>query len=335
MLSRSLLAAFTLLLAGSATNCAATAADRTDTITAGSTFMTGSNTTRTLATGITYQRYEIDPRATAHVVRIDTKSGAWGIRPYLSETTEAVSTAAKKLNALVAVNGGFFNLSDGESTSYVCINDKQLCEPKHNMALVNNKGLQPFLTKIFNRSELRFLSNKSGRSKITIQPHADAVPRDWKLIHSIQAGPQLLPVFTGRDEAFIRRPPGATKDVDSIGCAMRAARTAFGITDDGTAVIVCVQGKRNKEFSEGISLPELAEFMKGIGCVQALNFDGGTSSTMVFANQAAANFADSSGSCEPQDKKGSAVAGSENLLTVVSSQPERHVKSIIYVTPGK
>jgi exopolysaccharide biosynthesis protein len=283
-----------------------------------------------VAAGITYQRVEIDPRAIAHVVRIDTESGAWAIRPYMAGTTETTSVAATKLNALVAVNSGFFNLSDGESASYIFIDGKKVCEPKHNMALVNNKGLEPFLTRIFNRSELRFLQDKAGHTKMAIQPHSQAVPRNMKLVHSIQAGPQLLPRFTGREEAFIRRPPGASKDADSIGTSMRAARTAFGITGNGTAVIVCVQGKRNKEFAEGISLTALAEFMESIGCVQALNFDGGTSTTMVLSTELGLKIADSS---SQQTASGASTAG--KLITVVSSQPERLVKSIIYVTPSK
>lgn len=285
--------------------------------------MSESSSLKQIANGITYQRVEIDSRAIAHVVRVDTESGAWAIKPHMAETTDTTSAAAAKVNAVVAVNSGFFNLSDGESASYIFIDGKQVCEPKHNMALVNNQGLKPFLPRIFNRSELRFLKDKTGKTKIVIQPHFDAIPRNMSLIHSIQAGPQLLPRFTGREEAFIRRPPGAHKDADSIGSAMRAARTAFGITNDGNAVIVCVQGKRTKEFSEGISLVALADFMKSIGCVQAINFDGGTSTTMVLSTAFGFNIP---GTCDQSST-------TTNQITVVSSQPERLVKSIIYVTP--
>jgi exopolysaccharide biosynthesis protein len=287
------------------------------------------NSIKTLADGITFQQVVIDPRAIASVIRIDTKCGAWSIRPYMAEAIETTSSAAQRVNALIAVNSAFFNLSDGESASYIYIDGKQVCDPTHNMALVNNKGLEPFLTKIFNRSELRFLKSKSGLIKMTIQPHSDAIPEDMKLLHSIQAGPQLLPTFTGRQEAFIRKPPGAAKEVDSIGTSMRAARTAFGITDDGTAIIVCVQGKRNKEFSEGISLPALADFMKSIGCTQAINFDGGTSTTMVLASNQSFK---TRGRSSSDTRLGN---DSSEYTTIVSSQPERQIKSIIYVTPRK
>lgn len=303
---------------------------------AGSGSMSDQNAIKRIAPGITYQVVEIDPRAIAHIVRIDTKSGDWDIKPFMSQATEKTSIIAERLDAVVAVNCGFFNLSDGESASYIFIDGKQVCEPKHNKALVNNKGLQPFLAKIFNRSELRIINDKSDHTSIAIQPHSDSAPRNCKLVHSIQAGPRLLPRFTGREEAFIRRPPGASKDADSIGSFMRAARTAFGITDDGTAVIICVQGNRNKEFAEGISLSALSEFMKRIGCVEAINFDGGTSTTMVLSNDS--SFKRTEQSQELQGTNGSKApdyAKTAKLKTVVSAQPERQVKSIIYVTPRR
>lgn len=312
------------------------------------TFLPTSGKRVQLAKGVTYERVEIDDKAHAHIVYVDTTGGAVAIKPYMSESIETTSSAAAKNNAIVAINAGFFNLSDGESTSYIVLNGKQLCEPKHNAALVNNEGLKPFLTKIFNRSELRFLIDKNSKMHMTIQAHSDAVPAGLKVLDSIQAGPQLLPKYTARDEAFVRRPPGATKDADSIGTNMRAARTAFGITKAGKAVLVCVEGRRTKEFAEGISLPNLAEFMRRIGCESAINFDGGTSSTMVLnisPQMAAAlglskqltGYEVNSSSLSTTSSSQSANAGepSTQLVTVVSSSPERRVRSMIYVTPTK
>lgn len=58
------------------------------------------------------------------------------------------------------------------------------------------------------------------------------------------------------------------------------ARTAVGVRADGhTVVIVVADG--TEPHSVGMSLPELAEYLKSQGCVNALNLDGGGSSTMV------------------------------------------------------
>jgi exopolysaccharide biosynthesis protein len=299
-----------------------------------------------IARGVTYEQIDIDDKAHAHVVTVDTTSGAVAIKPYMSDTIETTSSAAAKNNAIVAINAGFFNLSDGESTSYITLGGKQLCEPKHNGALVNNEGLKPFLTKIFNRSELRFLFDKNGKMQMKVQPHSDSPPAGLKLIDSIQAGPQLLPKYTAKEEAFVRRPSGATKDADSIGTNMRAARTAFGITRSGKAVMVCVEGRKTKEFAEGISLPDLAEFMRRIGCEAAINFDGGTSTTMVLnitpeiakAMGVSNKVVTGSQSCDTLSttaKRSGAAQSAPELVTVVTSSPERRVKSVIYVTPAK
>lgn len=60
----------------------------------------------------------------------------------------------------------------------------------------------------------------------------------------------------------------------------RTARSAVGITKTGKVVFVVVDGRQG-ELSCGISLVELAQLMIDSGCVEALNLDGGGSSTYV------------------------------------------------------
>jgi len=58
-------------------------------------------------------------------------------------------------------------------------------------------------------------------------------------------------------------------------------RTAVGVIDSDHLVFVVVDG-RAEGYSEGVTLPELAEIFVGLGAVTAYNIDGGGSSTMVF-----------------------------------------------------
>jgi hypothetical protein len=58
-------------------------------------------------------------------------------------------------------------------------------------------------------------------------------------------------------------------------------RTAVGIIDDNHLVFVVVDG-RQPGYSAGVSLPELADILVGLGATTAYNLDGGGSSTMVF-----------------------------------------------------
>ena len=60
-------------------------------------------------------------------------------------------------------------------------------------------------------------------------------------------------------------------------------RTAIGMIDDLHYLFVVSDGRT--EESEGLSLYELASFMKELGATTAYNLDGGGSSTMVFQNE--------------------------------------------------
>jgi len=60
----------------------------------------------------------------------------------------------------------------------------------------------------------------------------------------------------------------------------RNPRTAIGMIDELHYVFVVSDGRMDE--SSGLSLSQLAEFMKGLGVVTAYNLDGGGSSTMYF-----------------------------------------------------
>lgn len=68
---------------------------------------------------------------------------------------------------------------------------------------------------------------------------------------------------------------------EEVGQAMASnPRTAIGIIDENHYVFVVSDGRTDE--SEGLSLNELADFMKELGCETAYNLDGGGSSTMYF-----------------------------------------------------
>jgi len=58
-------------------------------------------------------------------------------------------------------------------------------------------------------------------------------------------------------------------------------RTAVGLDESGQTLILMVIDGRQPGYSEGVSLRELAELMRDFGAYQALNLDGGGSSTLV------------------------------------------------------
>ncbi len=99
-------------------------------------------------------------------------------------------------------------------------------------------------------------------------------------------------------------------------------RTAVGIKEDGKTVVLAVVDGRQTGRSSGINLMDLAEQMKDLGCVEAINLDGGGSSTMV-VNDELVNF--------PSDFGGPRAVG--NGLIVRRTAPLGGLDSLV-LTPS-
>ena len=74
----------------------------------------------------------------------------------------------------------------------------------------------------------------------------------------------------------------------------RHPRTAVGQREDGTLVFVVVDGRQPK-LSVGMSLPELAELLLGLGVSDAYNLDGGGATTMVIQGKIVNSISDRTG----------------------------------------
>ena len=74
----------------------------------------------------------------------------------------------------------------------------------------------------------------------------------------------------------------------------RHPRTAIGTRKDGALVFVTVDGRQPKK-SVGMTIPELAALMSELGCQEAMNLDGGGSTTMVIRNQIVNSVSDAAG----------------------------------------
>ena len=66
--------------------------------------------------------------------------------------------------------------------------------------------------------------------------------------------------------------------------AGRQPRTLAGVRPDGTLLLVTVDGRR-PGWSAGMTLPEAARLMRSLGASDALNLDGGGSTTMTVRGQ--------------------------------------------------
>jgi len=170
-----------------------------------------------------------------------------------------VSAFAEQRNALAAVNGSYFDMRTGSPICYLRIGGRQLginTPGRHDT--VNRKYYQNATIRLLPSGKPRFLIPDSLRMAESLLPDSNIMT----------AGPMLL----------LR---GATvpQHTEKRFVSGRHNRTAIGLKPDGTVVLLVADG-RCKGFAEGLTLTELTLVMRWLGCCDAVNLDGGGSSTM-------------------------------------------------------
>jgi len=91
---------------------------------------------------------------------------------------------------------------------------------------------------------------------------------------------------------------------------VRHPRTGIGFSKDGTKLFLFTVDGRQENYSKGMTLYEMADFMRSIGVYQGMNLDGGGSTTMVVANRVVNR---------PSDATGERPVA--NALLVISREP--------------
>jgi hypothetical protein len=124
-------------------------------------------------------------------------------------------------------------------------------------------------------------TSPAGRARLAaLRPGVDSV-RVWAAL-----GQGAVREAVGGHPMLVRDGRVLT-DVDSAGNAgFRGVnpRTAVGLADGGRRLFLVTVDGRQPGFSVGISLRDLAELMRELGATDALNLDGGGSTTLVVAD---------------------------------------------------
>ena len=121
-----------------------------------------------------------------------------------------------------------------------------------------------------------------------VQIKINTIPKWEKVKHIISGGPYLVK----EGEVFVDM---SAEKLGAIGG--KNPRSAIGYTKDGNLILVAVDGREGR--SVGMTLMQLAKFMQSIGCVNAMNLDGG-GSTVMFVNGKIVN--------NPQEKNGISIS---------------------------
>ncbi len=235
-----------------------------------------------------YEGYNSDVPLRAWTVKIPAKKN--NIKILVSESEDGVSTPSQigfKWGASVIINGGYFTRGK-KPVRHVGLLKSQdsLYEPasnsvfRENIRYNTNRGA--FAINYDNSVDISWASTRndsifSWNFPFKNRPGKPAsvnhiFSQHWNVKEAIHAGPILIRNrninVTSEQEVFFNTP------VDGV-----QPRSAIGYNKNGDIIMMVVDGRQVD--SRGVYLKELAMLMRQFDCEEALNLDGGGSSSLI------------------------------------------------------
>ena len=204
---------------------------------------------------------------------------SWTMR----ETTKQAQSmqSRRKTNVVGAINAGGYDMSNGRPGGAFIMDG----------------------TVINRATSTTFWIDRKGNAHITSAQECNAALDSGNVREAVSG---FGDIFTGGH---------ATSGLDNF---TRASRTAIGIKADGTVVMLMVDG-RQAPYSVGMTMAEVGAAMEALGCVQAVNLDGGGSSTFATQREGEPETTETAGltlRCRPSDGYERRVS---NTLMVLST----------------
>lgn len=229
------------------------------------------------AIGFSYEYFSDGYFISIHVLTVDPNAHVIIPVKALGEEIcrETVTTLANRHGAAAAINGGFWKLN-GDPAGALKINHTWFGTPIKprgaiGWSIINHKVL---MDRILTNYSLVECPDGSQIEVIPVSNPLLTTSEEWNGLEHIVGGTPLLVHNGCLVEDF--KPEQTTESF----LVNKHPRTAIGIKNNGDWVFVVVDG-RFYGFLGGMTMKELSQFMLDLGCVEALNLDGGGSSTMV------------------------------------------------------
>ena len=201
---------------------------------------------------------------------------------------ETLTQFSQNKKARVVVNGGYFlidktptehvgllyvnNRTVAPATKSVLRNNKRYFTARGALGFLDDGGIDIAWVTSRNDSLFNFAEPLENQPEEPVDSFDFSKAETWEVDDAIHAGPVLMHDgkirVTSNEEVFF----GSTiPDIHP--------RTAAGYRNSGELVLLVVDGRQVD--SRGVDLQELAILMRDLGCVEAINLDGGGSSAMV------------------------------------------------------
>ena len=176
----------------------------------------------------------------------------------------------ERQDVLGGVNADFFSLANGVPANALVTRGKVLTPPSKQPVFAVDSAGKPHITVLEVRGGATFTVDDPALARVSLAP--------FHPLEAVGGRPRLA-----RDSVIV-------PEVDTEGqpgfANSRHPRTAIGIADNGRRLLLVVVDGRQAGYSAGMTLRELAVLMLSLGSRDALNLDGGGSTTMVVEDAA-------------------------------------------------
>ena len=207
-----------------------------------------------------------------------------------TDRRETVSSFAADTGACVVINGGYFTMERTPAHHAGLLVIDGVIEAPATRSAVRDEVRYPTARAALGLTsagfDITWATSRGGELQAWAAPpaHRQGVPAQldpeastpWVVEDALGGGPAL--VSNGRVNV-------TTDEEVFFGTAIPYThpRTAAGIAADGTLLLLLVDGRQR--LSRGVRLEELAAMMADLGAVDALNLDGGGSSSLAVHGQ--------------------------------------------------
>lgn len=178
---------------------------------------------------------------------------------------KTTSVFGKELQALAAINGTFFDVANGGSVDFIKIDGQVI---KQNIPDKSGNRAR--------HQKAAIVINDKGKLSLKKWDNTANWENNLPEKNIMLSGPMLLTGYSYEklDTAAFTR--------------LRNPRTAIGVKPNGNIILLTIDGRN--ENSAGASLHELARLMRWLGCSDAINLDGGGSTTLWTAADGVVNY---------------------------------------------
>lgn len=201
----------------------------------------------------------------------------------------------KLKKSAVILNAGYF--WDGSSLSLLCRNGDVLCpnnqveyRSDNTVFYYPTRGVFGLMTDgrydvdwVYTSNAVTYAysfpaNNKSGETPLEMP--SSTFPEEasvWSGLTAVGGGPVLI-----KDSLYVNSYTEELFDSESgIGPEINNPRSAIGVTSDRKLLFFVCEGRKMTEGVNGLTLEDETNLLLSLGCVQALNLDGGGSSCML------------------------------------------------------